>query len=584
MKKHTHSVFICGWLSISLSGLLFLISQAIYADPEPVPPNFQIPFMQIDPARVKQNLQQPFQPAYRPSFSVPLVKKSPPQKLNPSAIKFILKGVTLEGVTVYKKGELEALYAKYLGKQVTLTDLQEIINAITVKYRNDGYILSKAYLPEQKIKNGVVRIVIIEGYISDYLIEGNARGSRKLIEAYGDKILADHPVNVKTLERYVLLINDIPGVDVKAVLSPSKKQFGATDIIFAVSEKRFDADVNYDNRGTRYIGPEQLAATIDINDAIAGADDFRLHGVATPTDNELRYSQIGYKRLLGANGLSLNLNGDYIQTKPGFILEPLNMIGRSSSWSTALDYPFLRSRRMNLITTMKFDWLDTESKIPLGKLYADSIRSLRFDGYVDYLDNMRGVSTLKAEFSKGLKAMGASASDDEALTSRLNGRADYSKVNLDVSRLQTLGSHFALLLAGSGQYSFNQPLLSAEEFGFGGVQYGRAYDPSAITGDNGMEGKAELQLNTYPGYNLLRSIQYYVFYDAGEVWNVGGQHQQEDRLSATSGGLGLRLYLNDHFYGNFELTKPLTYPVATLLADNKNGNSLRWFFSLNAQI
>lgn len=44
-------------------------------------------------------------------------------------------------------------------------------------------------------------------------------------------------------------------------------------------------------------------------------------------------------------------------------------------------------------------------------------------------------------------------------------------------------------LAATAQTSFGQSLLSPKQFGVGGSQFGRGYDPSEITGDSGVAGK-----------------------------------------------------------------------------------------------
>ena len=104
-----------------------------------------------------------------------------------------------------------------------------------------------------------------------------------------------------------------------------------------------------------------------------------------------------------------------------------------------------------------------------------------------------GLSACNTAEGFGRDLSGASDDNEQRLT-RLEGDPTFTKLNADIQRLQRVTSHVNLLLNVSGQWA-NGPLLSSEEFGIGGMFVGRGYDPSEITGDEGVSGKAELQWN-----------------------------------------------------------------------------------------
>ena len=76
--------------------------------------------------------------------------------------------------------------------------------------------------------------------------------------------------------------------------------------------------------------------------------------------------------------------------------------------------------------------------------------------------------------------------------SRSSGGCRFTKLFGSVGRLQRLGEGVSLLVEANGQYAFSQ-LLAAEEFGIGGARFGCGYDPSELTGDHGLVGRAELR-------------------------------------------------------------------------------------------
>jgi len=99
------------------------------------------------------------------------------------------------------------------------------------------------------------------------------------------------------------------------------------------------------------------------------------------------------------------------------------------------------------------------------------------------------------------------------------------------------------------------PMLSSEEFGYGGWALGRAYDPSEISGDRGLG--LVLELRTRQMDIAPRSlIQPYLFYDIGKVWNI--DPGAKNVISGASAGAGFRYEYNNTW--NFEgmAAAPLT--------------------------
>jgi hemolysin activation/secretion protein len=159
--------------------------------------------------------------------------------------------------------------------------------------------------------------------------------------------------------------------------------------------------------------------------------------------------------------------------------------------------------------------------------------------------------------------------------SRTLGKSNFTKLTGDVMRLQNLAPGWALLGVASWQYSFDK-LLESEEFGVGGAQYGRAYDSSEITGDQGLAFKVELQKELRPEWEHLSDLQLYGFVDYGAVWNKVKTSTGAKNQSRTSMGLGMRFNLTDSISGHAELDKPISDNVAA-----EGNKDPRLFFSLS---
>jgi hemolysin activation/secretion protein len=491
-------------------------------------------------------------------------------------VNFLLQRMIIKGSTIYGKRQFSRLFRKYLHRRVDLTQIYSIAQAITNMYRNDGYILSKAVVPPQKIEGGVVQIDVIEGFVDRVAIQGQVRGPRKLLNVYRKGLLKSRPLKAKDLERYLLLVDDLPGVSVKSVLTPSKFKQGATNLTLILNNKGYDGSFGADNRGTKFNGPYQINAGLSSNSLLRNYERIGLQGVVTSNTDELKFFSGFYEQPISSEGTKLFFSGSISDSAPGSALEIFEVEGESKTFTLKITHPFIRSRSENLNGFLGYTNRDSETEI-LGKLDSeDRLRIVNLGVSYDFVDEYRGVNLVSFNLSKGFDIFDATEPGSEKLTRSL-GHSDFSKLSGQALRLQQLAPSWMLLGALSWQYSFEK-LLASEEFGVGGAQFGRAYDSSEITGDQGLALKLELQKAFQPKKKYFRDLQAYSFFDYGKVWNrlpTATGSKTEDIYSM---GVGVRFNITDEISGYVEWDKPINRIVGS--EGDKNG---RTFFSLSAR-
>lgn len=489
-------------------------------------------------------------------------------------VKFVLKQLFIQGKSIYDKRALKPLYTSYLKKELTLKNIYEIAQKITNKYRNDGYILSKAIVPPQKINDGVVHLRIIEGYIDKIKIQGPVRGPRKLINKYKKNILKSRPLRVSDLERYLLLIDDLPGVTAKSVLAPSEDKPSATTMTLILADKAFVGHIGTDNRGSKFNGPYQFLGGVTVNSLLGDHSRAGLQGVFTSQTDELLFLNAFYDLPINQEGTRLFFSSSVSKSEPGSTLKQFDINGDSSSITLRLTHPFLRSRAKNLTGHLGFSGRNSTTKI-LGLLDSeDRLRVMNMGVSYDYADEYKGVNLIRLNLSKGLNIFDATESGSSNL-SRSQGKSNFTKLTGNLMRIQNLSPSWNLLGAASWQYSFDK-LLASEEFGVGGSQYGRAYDSSEITGDHGIAFKVELQKAFRPAWDYLSDFQLYSFLDYGSVWNKVQTSTGAKRQDLTSIGLGMRFNITDSISGYLEMNQPISDNVAA-----EGNKDPRLFFSLS---
>lgn len=575
MKKR--SLIVKDYFDIIIIFFMVIIGNIAFAAP-PLPGS-------VEPGRVTKN--------YLPSEnqpSRPLQQITAPQEkaasLGPEAekIKFTLTKIILEGSHVYSDTQLLPIYKNKLNTSISITELQNVVQDITNFYRNNGYILSRAIIPPQHVEGGVIHVRIIEGYIDKVQIIGKARGAQRILLAYGEKIASVRPTQISIMEKYLRLANEIPGVQVKAVLEPSKTEVGASSLNLAVQEQMANASLSYDNYGTLYIGPLQLTATTSINSIFRSGDSTRLTYLSATHGKALHYLDLAYQTPLGSNGLQGTVGGNQSLTAPGLTLRPLQTQGIANTYYGSLQYPLIRSRSQDLTLDGGFTYLDSTTTL-FNKnvlLYNDHIRPIQFGGTYNFADRFNGSNSAVLHIKQGLKILGASSDPTSLTTSRFGADGIFTKINGQIAHIQPFFSRFSLYTLAQAQYSFN-PLLSSEQFGFGGSQVGRGYDPAEILGDRGAAGTIELRVDTYPQWFILQSMQFYTYYDAGIIWNIKNVANTKQKQSATSTGMGVRFALSKLLSGNLMYTQVLTKSInsETIIGQ---GRTPKIYFSLVAAV
>ncbi len=504
----------------------------------------------------------------------PIIRDAAPAvKKTGSGAKFELKGINLEGATVYGEKDLEPLYADKLHTQVTLDDLNEIAGDITTYYRNHGYILTRAVVPPQKANGGVFTVRLVEGYVNEVKLTGDV-GNDDLLQAYADKIKQAKPLNADTLERYLLLMEDLPGVEARAVLTPAATS-GASDVIVTITRRMVEASASLDNRGSRYLGPEQATASVFLNNLL-GLDDVTQLRVANSIfhRDELFFGEVRHTEQVGHEGTTIMLAANKVKTQPGDTLKDQEIKGESGALSITANHPIIRSRRTNWFVNGDFTARDVEVDVLGTSLYKDKTRVLTLGTAYDFVDGWSAINKAELNVGKGF-SWGTEAGANSR--SRANGETDFLKESAKVSRIQPLYGPFSLYTAASGQYT-NDPLLASEEFTIGGSEFGSAYDSAEISGDRGVAARAELQFNRSHPDQVLSQYQLYTFYDIGKVWNIdaiSGSENSSDSLS--SAGVGARFNILKSVSAGIEGAVPLTRDVA---ARNEAGDEPRLFMNI----
>ena len=469
------------------------------------------------------------QKSHLPTLKVPVQRSSPKPTEDR---KFTLGAVNIDGATVFSQEQLSAYFEPYLATEVDQSKVAAMADAITARYRRDGYLLSYATVPSQNVEAGMVRLGVIEGRIDKVAVEGGG-SAEGAIEAIAKPLVSSGPLKSAALERVMGLIRDVPGLTVTDVAVMRSNIAGLYTLRIKVAPDRLRAFTYADNRGTGSGRHGRVYNSLAISSLGVQGDELRVDMFAMPgAHSRYLYGQVLAAIPLSARGLRLSVSAsrgdEYLRADEQFR-------GLSDNFTAQLTYPFLRSRALTVVgKTSLTDWRSVGKHEGTRQL-RDRLRVARLG--LEF--GNEGKTRLQGEvsLSRGL-GFGGMTRVGDPLASRPDASGRFTKATASVQLSRALSERFNLRAVAAAQYS-NRPLLSAEEFSLGGDRIGRAFDFNAKTGDRGIGAGLEV------GYRIGKAAdksgpELFVYVDGGVAVDLKSSLSPRRTHSLASTGVGAR--------------------------------------------
>lgn len=493
-----------------------------------------------------------------------------PKTLAPEAAKSItleLKNVAIKDMTAFDQAEIKDIYAPYLGQEITLDKAWDFANEITARYRKEGYFLSRAYIPQQAIDDGIITINVIEGYIGTVDLN-SADPDHYLLCMFQKNLLKEKPLKLSTLEKNLLLLSDMPGVEFDAILDQGQQEGQAVTLTLTELPKKGRGTIAFDNSLSRYIGPYSGRAVY--TDSFLPYQGTTLSGLASmPNGNKLWAINASHMiKLLPQWDAEIAVS--HVSSDPAFTLTQSDIESTSNSWKAALWWRVKRQRLHNVSLGLAFENRNVSTDVLDSAFTRDKISMLRSNLQYNGIGFLDGYDSVSVRFTHGLNGLSDSQEGDLTL-SRAQAKPDFAKIEATWQHIHTITPDLRGISLVKGQLS-SQPLFSSEEMGIGGAEIGKGYDQSEITGDHGLAVSLQLEYTSLPkwnGFNITPSA----FYDVGKVWNRDTTGQPSG-ISLSSAGFGIQAQNANGVSMKATFAQPLTLSAGTPLY-GANGGSPR---------
>ncbi len=432
---------------------------------------------------------------------------------------------------------------------LTRDDLLAIADMVTVYFRDKGFPFVSAYLPEQNLSDGTLKIAIIEGKLGDIQCPGETAGDRdyacdSIKNIFAD--LLDKPVYEPEFVRRIESLRTDLRIDVFGYFSRGSNP-GEARVNFKIKKfRRWQFNISADNFGNPATGKNRLNLRASIFSPLHRLDTLMVGGVysqGSDSNEEATYGYIAYETPLWnlSNRISVYIANNLFEVGGDF--QTLELEGDSRVGAIEYHHDWgdrsLQQRVSLAAQTIETDYKSVFNSPSLEP--DENEKSGKLSWQLSWLSKS-GLS----EITNRLGYVGGQYTSNQFAEDR-----DFEKLELALSTQILFASkswyanHWRFAI--SGQYT-EKALPNAERRSFSGINGLRAIEAGYFSGDNLAYSSLEWRFPKLFGELENTRIQPLIFIEGayGEKLLNG---QISDRTHATGVGIGLEFSVNDMFYG-----------------------------------
>ncbi|WP_232417804.1 ShlB/FhaC/HecB family hemolysin secretion/activation protein [Methyloversatilis thermotolerans] len=508
-----------------------------------IPPSADPGVIQERAREIERRLreEQERKPPEGPTVDDEAIKRVPAKPAAPAA-RFMLRRIDFTASEVLTESTLRELAATLEGREVSLADVQALVDRINALYREKGVPTAQAVLPPQEVADGAITIKLVEGRIGKVTVDGNATTSTDFILAR----VGQQPgqlADVGALERGLQRFNRTQDVQLRAELKPGAR-FAETDVAVSASEpKRHEMRLFTDTSGSQATGVYRVGLFYQNRSLLGFRDSL---GVTLTGADGHEGRAISYSFPLGTLGTRLSLSwfNDHTRIVNG-PFTALRIRGESTAYTAQLRHPLLIGSDHQLDLLVGAKTRKTESWTFGTKFQSTDIddMSLGVDGQWWERDRIWNASL---NWSHGK----AKPIDDIVTTS-------FSVWRGAVRRVQELAPGWSVHNSFTFQYTGDDNLTSSEQFLIGGEGSVRGYQTALFSGDKGLTASVELHhpLPQPPEIPMRTSGFLFLDYGATKPFRPNESTRGTDTLA--SYGWGVNANINERVQARLTFGLPI---------------------------
>lgn len=459
--------------------------------------------------------------------------------LDQSETVFFVKTITISGNKSINEEDFKGLVAGYQGRDLRLRDLQQLCVEISQHYSDQGYLFSRALVPQQTIRDGVLTLQVIEARLGEVNVESPSSESSELFEEILAKVKSQKVIDRREFSRALLMIKDLPGIEVSASLRAGQEK-GLSDLRVTVVEQAPKHQFGMSNHGSAQTRRERVFGNFNFANVFGHGDSLGL--ALQSSGSNMSQASVNYDIGLRANADHLGLSVSYLDYGLGGNLKDINAEGEAKNLGVSWRHNWLRQLEYNLSSQVGLQYVTLDDRLYDGAFENQrdiSSLSVSLNGDVQNRWLYGGISSARIAFSYGdVSITNAAAKSRDGAGA--NTADQFHHFNIDTYHRQALSPQLEFLLHLGWQQAGNN-LDSSHKQGLAGPQGVRAYDIGSLSGDSGLLARAELH------YSLaglkIPNLSLYGFVDGAKAtinYELWPQVTGDNRVDIAGAGVGVR--------------------------------------------
>jgi len=389
-------------------------------------------------------------------LSIPAAGLSQPPVRSDDTARVRVDRFVVTGVSVFPEDQIQALLASGKGQELTLAEIDGLAARITALYRERGYILARAHVPAQDVRDGTVEIAVVEGRVGKVDIRGLRHYNADFVRRYVEPSPPGRVFESAAFERGLLNLNDLPGLAVKSTLRPGEEP-GTTDIVLDADKDRlFSGAIDSNNYGSPETGYERFGVSLNLNNPLGLGDVLAFRGLTSTIGGALWLVRLSYA--VPVNTLGTKVGAAYTHSHVGVdvgaVVGDITVRGDADIGSLFVLHPFIRSRELSVYGQAGFDIKNFDNNFqsqPQSQPQHDNLRVFSVGSYVDFVDRLRGANTGALTLWQGIgNFLGGMDGINDPTASVPGAGGTFTKLTGEVSRSQQI-HHLHVHIPQSGR-------------------------------------------------------------------------------------------------------------------------------------
>ncbi|MFQ6346122.1 ShlB/FhaC/HecB family hemolysin secretion/activation protein [Pseudomonas sp. R11F] len=453
---------------------------------------------------------------------------------------FPIKAIELSGAEALSEGERNRLIKPYIDQCLGVPQLNEVLKVITDRYLAKGLVTSRAYLPQQDLSSGHLKIQVVEGKLESLKgAEGSGITDRQLAMSFPGK--QGELLNLREIEQMVDQLNRLPSNQAQMELAPGKAVGGSDVLVKNTPQKPWRVGLSRHNGGQRSTGEQQWGASLDWDNPLGLADQLSLrggHDAVSDHQKTSRNSMLNYSLPFGWWNLTYSYTESEYRSRAEANNFTFKQTGDSQNHQLRLERVIHRDALSKTSLSTGVAYLRTNNFIEDSKL---AVSSNRLSEAQFGINHGRRIGESFLNIDLGMQD-GIGAFDAQANHHPKPGQADarYRKYTATLSYLYPFklwGESLSFSSLMTGQHS-EDVLFSPQRMSLGGQSSIRGYKDQMLAGDSGGYWRNDLRWSRPVTWAWLQPVlsEYgtSLGYDQGVISRDRYNAEQHGRMSSNS--------------------------------------------------